>query len=360
MTKITIIGAGIIGSAIAYELSLNPKFDITLLDRNPPASGCTSAALGVLMGIISHKTKGQAWQLRETSIQRYKTLIPELEELTGKQLSYNHQGIVKLLFPEDNREKWHKLQQTRHSQGWDLQIWEHLELKEKLPHLDIKQNNIIGAIYSPQDAQVNPSQLTQALISGAKINGVNCHFDSKVENIKATPINSTIYTNIGEFKTDWLIITAGLGTTLLTKCLQEPVDIRPVLGQALHLKLDYPSANIDFQPVVTGNDVHIVPLGKGEYWVGATVEFPDDNGEVIAQQELLEELKQNAFKFCPNLSKASIIKHWSGKRPRPHQQPAPIIKKLLGYNQVLLASGHYRNGVLLAPATALKIKEILI
>ena len=76
--KIAIIGCGIVGAAIAYELSLVKGLDITLIDQKAPASGSTNAALGILIGIISRKTKGRAWRLREASMQRYPTLISEL------------------------------------------------------------------------------------------------------------------------------------------------------------------------------------------------------------------------------------------------------------------------------------------
>jgi glycine/D-amino acid oxidase-like deaminating enzyme len=83
MSHVAVIGCGIVGAAIAYELSRVSGLKITVLDRQPPAQGSTGAALGVLMGAISNKVKGRAWQLRQTSMQRYETLIPELEHSPG-------------------------------------------------------------------------------------------------------------------------------------------------------------------------------------------------------------------------------------------------------------------------------------
>ena len=136
--------------------------------------------------------------------------------------------------------------------------------------------------------------------------------------------------------------------------------MRPVLGQALQLKLQQPIGNLEFQPVITGDDVHIVPIGNGEYWIGATVEFPNERGETIAEPALLEKVRQDAIAFCPKLADATIIRTWSGKRPRPEGEPAPIIGRLPGYSNVLLATGHYRNGVLLAPATAMAIRDRIV
>ncbi len=398
MIRIGIIGSGIIGGIIAYELSKIEGIHITLIDEKMPASGSTGAALGVLMGAISHKTKGKAWQMRENSIRRYQKLIPELEEMTGIPIPVNHDGILQLLFPENDLEKLEKLIAIRANQGWNLEFLSSDILKDKCPH--VENSDVVGGIYSPEDCQINPTILTEALVKAASINGVECKFGLKVENLLSMPVPGSeirrcysLETGDGIIEVDWAIVSAGLGSTHLTKSLGKPLDIRPVLGQALRLKLDKPMGHKEFQPVITGNDVHIVPLlnsesGIGnsellpkftksspspetpntsdttetpsaEYWIGATVEFPNDAGEVVADAVLLDKVKQEAMEFCPALANGKIIHSWLGKRPRPEGQPAPIIRKLPDYENVLLATGHYRNGILLAPVTAQIISDII-
>jgi glycine/D-amino acid oxidase-like deaminating enzyme len=387
--RIGIIGCGVVGAAIAYELSVRANGDsplqITLIDRAEPASGSTGAALGVLMGAISHKTKGRAWRFRQASMERYETLIPELEELTEKQIPFNRHGILKPLLPEDNLEKWEKLIELRKSQGYGLEFWSLEKLQENCSYLD--RDRFIGAIYSPDDRQVHPHLLTQALVEGARKNGVECKFDTEVENIISVADGDVrrcdrLITSEGEIEVDYLIISAGLGSTSLTTALTQTLEMRPVVGQALQIKLDKPSgdslrkarmanlrrhaecrdsfASRNWQPVITCDDVHIVPLGDREYWIGATVEFPNEMGEVEAQESLLEKVRQAAISFCPSLSEANIMKTWSGKRPYPFGRPAPIIEPVAGYSNVILATGHYRNGVLLAPATAIEVKNLLV
>ncbi|MFM7276325.1 MAG: NAD(P)/FAD-dependent oxidoreductase, partial [Microcystis aeruginosa] len=143
MTKIVIIGAGIVGATIAYELSAIEGLEITLIDEKKPGQGATGAALGILMGIISHKTKGRAWKLRQESLKRYETLLPELESLTGLTIPCNRDGIVLLRSSAEDEENWRKLAQIRQEQGYCLEIWDKETLTQKCPQ--VASEHLYGA-----------------------------------------------------------------------------------------------------------------------------------------------------------------------------------------------------------------------
>ncbi len=368
MSHVVVIGCGVVGAAIAYELSQVPGLTVTVLDKQPPAQGATGAALGVLLGVISHKIKGNAWQMRQASIQRYETLIPELEALTGRQIPFNRQGILMLCSQGEDLRDWQKLLEVRQSQGWQLEIWDAAQVRSSCPDLDCDT-----AVYSPQDRQIEPVALTLAMVDAAQRNGVTFHFGVTLDEYYLSTSSTKSVGVVDESPllqdVDWLVVAAGLGSleflqrirvSPLAECNQLPCPlIRPVLGQALHLRLGHPIGNPDFQPVITGDDVHIVPVGGGDYWVGATVEFPTNGDEVVAAPEMLEAVRQSAIAFCPALAKATVVRTWTGLRPRPEGRPAPIIGHLQGFSNVLLATGHYRNGVLLAPATAQAIRQMI-
>ena len=382
--NVVIIGCGVVGAAIAYELSQVKGLNITVFEEKQPAQGSTSAALGVLMGVISSKIKGSAWRMRQSSLERYGTLIPELEAITGRKIPCNRQGIVMLLSEDLDHplesgvevlSEWEQLREIRQAQGWELQVWDQEKLQKFCPQVSHPQ--IIGAVYSPQDLQLNATALTVSLVDAAQRNGVNFKFGVSVTGTETppppppTPLHikkglgaahkcNFIETTEGQVSADWFIVSAGLGSTALTAQLDQMVHIRPVLGQALYLSLGRTLGNPDFQPVITGNDVHIVPMGNGDYWVGATVEFPDNEDQVSPSPELLDAVRQQAIAFTPDLAAAKVLRTWSGLRPRPEGRPAPVIDKLQGFTNVLLATGHYRNGVLLAPATATAIREMIL
>ena len=368
MSNVVIVGCGVVGAAIAYELSHVDGLTITVIDRQQPAQAATGAALGVLMGAISQKTKGNNLRMRLLGIERYNDWMPQLEALTSQSILFNRQGILRLCFEGETLDGWRKLAEVRRSQGLRLELLDRAQLAADYPQINLER--VMAAIYSPDDRQVDPTALTQALVTAAAQNGVTFQFGTAVVAVEPydrsiQPSETTLQqcqqleTTDGTLAIDWLVIAAGLGSTPLTTMLQQPVDIRPVLGQAIHVRLPKPLGISPLQPVITGDDVHLVPLGQGDYWIGATVEFSDAASLPTANVAMLNTMMQQAIALCPELKSGTVIRSWSGLRPRPEGRPAPIVERLPGYCNVLLATGHYRNGVLLAPATAEKIRQLI-
>lgn len=361
MTKVTIAGCGIVGATIAYELS-KLDLDVTVVDQQPApvepdlriCPSATGAALGVLMGAISKKEKGNNLRMRLAGIQYYERTVPELEALTGLAIPFNRRGILMLQF-EPDLSVWERLIEIRERQGWRLEIWDCDRVGQQFPFLNL--DPVSAAIYSPGDRQVNPVALTRALIAGAKHNGVRFKFNTSVTG--AT--EQSVQTSDGNIASDVLIIAAGLGSTALTASLATPVDIRPVLGQAIGLRFQEPLSPACTLPVITGNDVHLVPLTQTEYWVGATVEFPTEAGlSLPPDRAMFEAVMDHAISICPAIAQAETVRTWYGVRPRPQGRPAPIVEPLPGHPHILLATGHYRNGILLAPATAAKVRDAIL
>ncbi|MCS6812916.1 MAG: FAD-binding oxidoreductase, partial [Cyanobacteria bacterium] len=323
MQTVAIVGCGVVGAMIAYELSRCPDMAITVYDRQLPAQGSTGAALGVLMAAISHKVKGSGMHMRLDSIRRYDALIPELEAITGRRIPYNRQGLLHLCFAREELPVWERLAALRQAQGWRLVMLDRAQLQTAYPYLDHPE--LVAAVHSLDDRQVHPTELTLALVAAAKQQGVQFQLGVTVHGIGA---KGQMLTDQGSLSADWIVIAAGIGSSALS---QQAVDIRPVLGQALRLRLPTPLGTSALQPVVTGNDTHIVPLGNNEYWVGATVEFPEvDSPDALPQANpgLLEQVRQQAIAFCPALATGEILHQWSGLRPRPYGRSAPIIESL--------------------------------
>jgi glycine oxidase len=364
---VLIIGSGIVGAAIAYELCQRDDCQITVVDRQPTppqfdqitCPTATGAALGVLMAAISTKTKGRNLQMRLAGVDWYNRVIPVLEATTGQTIPVNRQGILMLEFEADRRDRWEALIPIRQAQNRHLEIWDPAALQQRCPHLSLQNMDgqaVVAGIYSPDDRQIHPVAMTQALITAAQKRGVAFRFGVEVQGATSKLGTVTqVLTNAGSIAVDRVVITAGLGSFGLTQALQQPVMIHPVLGQAIHLRLPQPLGDPDFQPVLTGNDIHLVPLDGGDYWVGATVEFAADRPNPAA----FDQVMQAAIVLWPELAQAAPMRQWHGLRPRPEGRSAPVIEPLTGYDNVLLATAHYRNGVLLAPATAMAVGDWL-
>jgi glycine/D-amino acid oxidase-like deaminating enzyme len=364
MTRVVVVGCGIIGAAIAYELSQVSGLVVTVLDRQLPAQAATGAALGVLMGAISQKPEGNSLRMRLTSIQRYNDWVPRLEAVTGLPIPFNRQGILRLCFEGEDLGYWKTLAEIRQQQGWRLEIGDRAYLSSRYPYLNLE--HVIGAVYSPQDRQLDPTAMTLALVKAAMQNGVQFAFNETVLETAFDSLSDStgrhcqqVFTQNGGYPADWLVIAAGLGSTPLTSAMSHRLELRPVLGQAIQVQLPNPLDYAGLQPVITGDDTHLVPLGGGGYWIGATVEFPQALVAPSPSETALEAVRQRAIAVCPALAHANLVRTWSGLRPRPEGRPAPIIERLPGYRNVLLATGHYRNGVLLAPATAERIRQVI-
>ncbi|NJN49601.1 MAG: FAD-binding oxidoreductase [Alkalinema sp. RL_2_19] len=373
--QVVIIGCGIVGATIAYELAQVEGLAITVLDRQltPPIDNQTvyhsgtGAALGLLMASISKKEKGRNLRMRWAGVDWYDRVIPEIAWRTGINVPVNRQGLMMLQFVDDRLEAWEKLLPLRQKQNRSLEIWDCAKLQQQAPHLNLE--DVIAGIYAPDDRQIHPAILTQGLIAAAQQQGVEFRFGVEVTGLNHPHGQvQQVLTNQGAIDCETLVIAAGLGTFGLTQSLHQPIALRPVLGQAVQLQLPQQLGIPDFQPVFTGHDIHIVPLGQvdqhWEYWVGATVEFPSDADIATAQsptpdRQMFEAVMQGAIALCPALAQATTRRHWSGLRPRPQGRPAPVIEKLPNYKNVIIAAGHYRNGVLLAPATAIGVRRIL-
>jgi glycine oxidase len=360
--KVAIIGCGVVGAAIAYRLSQIRGLEVMVWDsRSPDQWEATGAALGVLMAVSSPKFKGKHLQLRLQSLRLYETLIPELESLTGQMIPYNRKGILQLCFDETTLDRWRATAAAREKQGFRLEVWSRSQLVTAYPELapsSLEQILSVGAIYSPEDRQLHPILLTQALIQGAQHNGVTFYWNTPIAELGCVANRVThLQTQTEKIALDYLILSAGLGSVKFTQKLQHSLQLSPVLGQALHLNLaaSFPQ---DW-PVIHGADVHLVPLNAEELWVGATVEPPESDllHPANADPAKLQDVLHRAIALYPPLQEAQILRTWQGLRPRPCDRAAPVIELSLPFQNVMLATGHYRNGVLLAPITAEKVSE---
>ncbi len=348
MKTVTIIGCGAIGAMIAYELSQSQyegkALEVTVLEaKGQPAMGATGAALGVLMAACSAKAKGDLVNLRLASLSKYDRLISELTTQTKQDILYNRNGILNLYRSPDAETKARSLIEIRKEQGFALQWLDSEQISQQF-----SQWHTDGGLLSPSDRALHPTQFVNALVKAATQNGVKFHWHTTVP-------------NLDELSSDRIVVTAGLGSNpLLAPLLKNQTQelLQPVGGQALRVKVP----NLNLKTVIhaeneDGSDINIVPLGDDQYWLGATVEF---DYEQLPREENILFLLEQAIAWCPTFAKAAVLETWSGDRPRPQGTRAPILGFVPEYPHILIATGHYRNGVMMAPVTAQITKDLLL
>ncbi len=350
---VLVIGCGVVGCAIAYQLAAS-GLSVIGVDAGEPAAGSTGAALGVLVGISSQQPGGDAVHLRLKSLERFDPLIARLEEDLGRGLPVNRRGLLKLL-EEGEAAAWQETLVARQQAGYPLQLLNPAEVGSLQPGL---RRDRAGAIYSPQDRQIQPKLLTLALLEAAQRKGSQFFFHQPVQRVKRSPDPpfrlQAVYTPAFTFSAGHVILAAGLGSSPLAKELGLQVPLQAVKGQALQVK----APGILLGPVVTDEDLHLVPLGDGSLWVGATVEFQAPHAKPTLHA--LQDLLTRATSLCPALAEATLLDHWAGYRPRPLGQRAPILGFAPDYVNLLIATGHYRNGVLLAPISAAIMGDLVL
>ncbi|MCF2972340.1 FAD-dependent oxidoreductase [Synechococcus sp. Nb3U1] len=350
---VVVIGCGVVGCAIAYELAV-AGLSVIGVEAGDLAAGSTGAALGILVGISSQQVSGDGVELRLKSLERFDPLIARLEEDLGRDLPVNRCGILKLL-KLGEADDWQETLAARQQAGYRLQLLSPAEVGSLQPGL---RADLAGAIYSPQDRQIQPKLLTQALLEAAQRKGARFFFHQPVQRVKRSPDPpfrlQAVYTPDLTFSAGQVILAAGLGSSPLADELDLRVPLQAVKGQALRVK----APNLLLGPVITDEDLHLVPLGDGSLWVGATVEFHAPHPDPTLQT--LQDLLTRAITLCPALAEATLVDQWAGYRPRPTRQRAPILGFAPPYTNLLIATGHYRNGVLLAPITAAVMRDLVL
>ena len=307
----------------------------------------TAASLGVLMGHVFRRSSGRVWRLRKRSMELWPQWVERLNHPeTPLRLD---SPLIQLASSPMEAERMEHLAQQRHELGLE---W----LGSTSPEFQPRSDQIpwpnpgYGGLRSKQDGRVDPLALQAAL-----------RRNLKTEKVKLLPARVTRLDRAhpGE-KHRWrlaldtgqnidcngVVICTALASSRFLKPLGHEIPMEPVLGQVLDLHVSAPSKTWDHWPaVLVCNGINLIRHGEERLWLGATLE----PGEEPSAEE--PSIMRRLNGLAPTwLEQAEIVDQWHGLRARPSGRPAPLLDVL--EPGLILASGHYRNGVLLAPATA--------
>lgn len=336
-----------VGLSIAWWLQFQGH-QVELVDPQPHAP---SPALGVLMGNVFHRSSGRGWRLRQRSLElwgQWRQLLAE----QGHQIAWRP-GLLMLAAGYEERCRQEQLAAERQSKGLPISLWDGAALAQlNPPPPGVGGNAAWGGLHSAADGQLDPGQALAAFRLDGERLGLITHGDQLVSLQRSGPDQQGGWLGQGlsgrSWRADWCVVSAGVASAKLLEPLGHQLPMEPVLGQALELELaEDPGWN--WPGAVLWQGINLVPrpdlTGGRRLWLGATLE-PGD----CAAPAALEQLRQLNGNAPAWLEKAQVVRQWQGHRPHPIGQPAPLLQML--EQGLIVASGHYRNGVLLAPATA--------
>ncbi len=347
---VTVVGAGLVGLTCAWWLQR--RGHRVLLVDGLQGDGGSIAALGVLMAHVFHRSSGRAWRLRQRSLALWQSWRQELAE-RGRPIAWRD-GLLLLAGDQGEVERLRWLQNERAGQGIALEWWPPERLEALMPE---PPGPALGALHSPLDGQLDPGQAMEALSSDALAAGLSTCRDTvvAVEPGAAGGWRTKLASGL-RLEAQWLVLCAGVGSAALLNPLLgrgegEGGLLEPVLGQAMELELPggLSASGWSWPGALVWRGVNLVPRpdlpGGQRLWLGATLE-PGRLGDPQA----LERLRRLGGLAPTWLQEARERRRWQGLRARPLERPAPWLEQVAP--GLLVATGHYRNGILLAPATA--------
>jgi glycine oxidase len=348
-----VVGGGAIGLCCAWRIAQRGG-RVVVLDRAEPPAGATRVAAGMLAP-IGELAFGEPELLRMTvaAAERYPSFVAELEAASGTSTGYARHGALHVALDRDEAAELRRVHDLQRSLGLGAEWLPPRRCRELEPGLTPSFN---GGVHAPEEAAVDPRAMTtallaaleaegvevrggvgvtEALLDGGRIEGVRTGFD---EELRAPTV--VLATGAWSGAAEWLPERA-----------RPPV--RPVKGQILELRA--PDGAPPCERILASERVYLVPRPDGRLIAGATTEERGFDTTVTAGG--IHELLREAYRLLPDVAEMELVESMAGLRPgTPDNLPLIGPGALDG---LVLACGHYRNGILLAPLTGEAVAELL-
>jgi glycine oxidase len=347
---VAIVGAGVVGCSLAFELA-KAGMRVCVLERGGIGEESSAAAAGMLSGQHGVTTFEARYHLHHEARELHARLAEELRELTGLDVEFCRWGILQLLFTPKEVRAADRCYELQTQAGLHV---ERLNRDDALRLEPMVTPDIEGAIRYPDEAHVHNGRLTIALAEAARRSGVELRSgEPAVALLRQRERVMGVRSPNDTVQAETVIIANGAWSAELLGPLGLTLPVRPMRGQMLAVRTVPRLVN----QVIYGHHMYVVPRPDGETLIGATVEDMGFRKEVTL--EGLEELIQAGRRIVPGLMQAPVVRTWAGLRPGS-PDGLPLVGPVDGIPGLLLAVGHYRNGILLGPMTGLLVKQLLV
>ena len=348
---VAVVGAGVIGLSIAWRLA-ERGLSVAVFDRGEAGAGTSFASTGMLAAAAEHEPGGETLLPLALESQRlWTTFRQELEAASDIAIDYRDEGTLLVAL---NREEVARLR-FRHEHQKKSGIETHWlsgpEVRAREPGL---RASVAAGILCADDHQVDPRRLIPALAAALRARG-----GALVQNCPVTSLDMSggriagVVTAKGVCRAATVIVASGVWIADGLLPISVDIPLRPLKGQALALRTTAQTGTLSH--IVWSEQVHLAPKSDGRLIVGATMEDTGFNPAITAGGMLA--LLDGVHHALPSSEEMEIEAVWSGFRPTT-EDDSPVLGET-GVPGLVLAAGHHRNGILLAPVTAAAIGQLV-
>ena len=336
-----IAGGGLIGGAIALEL-YRAGLRVALLDARAPGQEASWASAGILSPAPENSAMIAAVPLGRASMALYPNFAASAEEISGLPTGYRAKGTLEVLLSRHAREELNTIIALHHGLGLRAEAISAEEARELEPSIS-EETEV--AVLRPDEASIDNRLLVAALLEAAKRSGAQILPGVPVRSIwtEGSHCRGFILASGSKIAARHTVVAAGCFSSKIAG-VEEFVPVRPAKGQMVSLR----NEAVGIERVLWSEHIYLVPRDDGRILAGATVEHVGFDKTVTAAG-ILANLTA-AIELVPALAAARVEETWAGLRPDTPDH-LPIIGPT-DCEGLLIATGHFRSGVLLAPVTA--------
>lgn len=351
MQDIVIIGGGVIGMMSALQLA-DAGRSVTLIERGQCGREASWAGGGIVSPLYPWRYEEPISQLSRWSEGRYPALAERLAEETGIDPELRRNGLLYLAVDDvDEAMAWAR------RQAKPLTSVDEYFLYAREPHL---ADGLDGALWMPTLGSIRNPRLGRALRARlATLPNVTLQEDCRVERLTLARGQVTgVVTDIGRFAAERVAVCGGAWTGQLLETLGLVLPVRPVKGQMMLFRTPIVSGTRRLlERVVLKNGRYLIPRADGRILIGSTLEQAGFDKSTTA--EARASLYASAVAMLPALADCDVEYHWAGLRPGA-PEGLPFIGHVPGVEGLFVNAGHYRNGLVLAPAAAQLLVDQLL
>ena len=346
---VAVIGAGVIGTAITYELVARGA-SVILLDCRGTGLGSTQAAAGMLVPYLEGFGR-PLLPLATKSLEMYDAFVDRISRDAGLGIGFHRSGSLQIVTSDQPADELQHIASDARAAGIECELLDARAAREAEPQLT---PDVSCALLMKSHGFVVTADLIGALAAAAIKHGARVRVPARAQRVEHSGDHLDVHTDTGDPVTaNHVVVAAGSWSGHLDIAGVPALPVKPVRGQLLQLASDA----APLTRIVWGPRCYLVPANKGSVLVGATVEDAgfDERTTVAGVRDLLDA----ACDLVPHLWQATFVAARVGLRPATVDE-MPIIGRSTKVPGLVYATGHYRNGVLLAPLTARAVTDLIL